>query len=64
MTKGKRELTCAAVYTRVGLDLRLLERGEMVNPNRCVAVTVEKHVGLETADFARNHNSARSFLRS
>ena len=30
MTKGSREVTCAAVYTRVGLDLRLLERGEML----------------------------------
>lgn len=30
MTKGNREVTCAAVYTKVGLDLRLLERGEML----------------------------------
>jgi len=28
--EGNREVTCAAVYTRVGLDLRLLERGEML----------------------------------
>jgi len=30
MKKGHREVTCAALYTRVGLDLRLLERGEML----------------------------------
>src|SRR5580765_5719938 len=30
MTKGDRELTCVAVYTRVGLDLRLLEGGEIL----------------------------------
>ena len=30
MTKSSREVTCAAVYTRVGLDLRLLERDEML----------------------------------
>jgi len=30
MTNGSREVTCAAVYTRVGPDLRLLEGGEML----------------------------------
>ena len=30
MTKGNRELACAAVYTKVGLDLRLVEGSEML----------------------------------
>jgi hypothetical protein len=28
--KGEHELTCVAVYTLVGLDLQLLEGGEML----------------------------------
>jgi hypothetical protein len=35
MRKGERELTCVAVYTAVGLDLRLLEAGEMLRTELC-----------------------------
>jgi hypothetical protein len=30
MRKGEREVCCVVVYTPVGTDLRLLERGEML----------------------------------
>lgn len=33
--KADRELTCVAVYTLVGLDLRLLEGGEMLRAQLC-----------------------------
>jgi hypothetical protein len=35
MRKGERRLTCVAVYTAVGLDLRLLEAGEMLRTELC-----------------------------
>ena len=33
--KGERELECVAVYVATGLDLRLLERGEMLRTELC-----------------------------
>jgi hypothetical protein len=35
MRKAERELTCMAVYTLVGLDLRLLEGAEMLRSHLC-----------------------------
>jgi hypothetical protein len=35
MRKGDREVQCVAVYTTAGLDLRLLEAGEMLRTQLC-----------------------------
>jgi hypothetical protein len=35
MRRGSREVTCVAVYTLVGLDLRLLDGDEMLRTELC-----------------------------